>query len=219
MTELHIEIDKFPLEKALFCASLAHVKHAGFLSSDLSLTAQKIKEKKKLLHELALMYDIEVLLGFKIMYVPPQLIPDYTERLKEKGFDYICVHGENINDLVAEGTNFAALSANVDILCNAGLIDKNLLEYAQEKKTYFEFNVNPLYSSGNALLADAVKNHNIRACWGNTIQSETDFVHSLKRKQYAYACPSAQESDLIKKLNQDTAMFVQETIKQTRVYS
>ncbi len=212
MTELHIEIDNFSFEKALYSCSLAKVKSAGFLYSDISLTEKKIFETKKILKELALIYDIEIFLGFKISFVPPALIDEYTKRQREKSFDYICVDGENIYNNRPQGTNFAALNANVDILLNPGFIDDTLMEYAKEKKTAFEFNTHPKNTSANALLADyAVKDkyNELLILWGNTIQCEKDFIYSHYRSDCAKVSLKQKANDLIKKLNQDTNTFIQ----------
>ncbi len=218
MIELHIDIENFPLEKALYSASLAHVKCVGFLFSDSSLSGKKVTEIKNYIKELALIYDIEVFLGYKIAYVPPALIGEQANRQREKNFDFICVHGENIYDNIPHGTNLAALSADVDILLSPGIVDDNLLEYAKEKKTYLEFNLNPLYASGNTLLANNCCDE-ISLIWGNTIKSEKDFIYSLLRKQAVLACGknfNQPENDLIKKLNQDTFTFTQNIIRKSR---
>lgn len=208
MIELHIELGSLSLEKALYYAHLSKVKVAGFLCTDLSISNEKVKNLKQILNDLALIYDIEALLAFKIAHIPPALIPKYTDEMKAKGFDYICVHGENINEEIEQGTNLAAISANADILLNPGFVDKDLIKYAKEKNTFFEFNVNPYYSSANALLVDYSLKYDIPLIWGNTIQKEKDFIYSSKRIQHLNVCPNAKEQDLIKKLNQDTFNFV-----------
>ncbi len=211
MTEFHIEINaELSLEKALFYASCAHVKCVGLLYTSLS-TKEELKLLKKKAKEIALMYDIEAFIAFKIMHIPPALIPQYIDEARAIGYDYVAVHGENVNDIIEQGTNLAAISANADILLNAGIIDKKLIEYAKEKNTYLEFNTNPLYSSANALLAEAAIDNNCKLIWGNTIQKESDFVHSLKRNQYAALCPiyhkEIENFNLIDKINKDTLDF------------
>ncbi len=216
MTELHIEIDSFPFEKALYCASLAKVKYAGFLYSDLSLSKAKVQEVKKILREMALLYDIEVMLGAKLMHIPPQLIEDYINRQREKGYDYICVHGENIYDNIEAGTNLAAVSGGADLLLNPGFLDDNLIEYATEMKTAFEFNTHPLYASGNHLLAHYAKSSlgaKLNIVWGNTIKCEKDFIYSVYQRESAKISLKGYENDLIKKLKQDTFTLVQTRIK------
>ncbi len=218
MTELHIELNDFSLEKALYCASLSNVKRAGFLCSDLSITKDEVEEKKALLNNLALFYDIDAFLGFKIAYIAPALIESYAKKMREKAFDYICVHGENVFDKVpqAQGTNFAALNAEVDILLNPGVLDDKLIEFALEKNVCLEFNLNPLYSSANAMLSYYAKNSDIQVVCANTIQSEKDFVYSLKKEESVKICPYARENDLLKKLNQDTCNLIHKLTTRVR---
>ncbi len=213
MTELHIELKDMTSEKALYYASLAHVKKAGFLCSDVLMSKEQVAEKKESLQKLALFYDIDVFLGFKICFIPPALIESYAEQAREKGFDYICVHGENIYEHVPQGTNFAAVNAEVDVLLNAGIIDKKLIEFAEEKDIFFEFNLNPFYASANALLADYAQNHEIKLLLANSIESEKDFLYSMRAEESIKIYPQARNYDLIKKLNQDTSLFIQKLTK------
>ncbi len=213
MTELHIDLKYFSLEEALYYASLAQVKKAGFLCSDLTLSQAQVKEKKEILNSLALFYDIDAFLGFKLAYLPPALIGDYADKMREKSFDYICVHGEDIYDSVPQGTNFAAVNADVDILLNPGFVDSKLIDFAQEKNIFFEFNLNPTYASGNALLADYAKKSAIKLLYANSIEKKEDFFYSLKKEQSVKICPQSKDYDLIKKLNQDTCNFIHKLIK------
>ncbi len=213
MIEFHIEINSnLSLEKALFYSSCAHYKAVGLLYTNLFSSSEEVINIKKQAKELALMYDIEVFIGYKIMHIPPALIPQYADNMRTLGFDFIAVHGENINDIIEQGTNLAALNANADILLNAGIVDKNLLDYAKEKDTFLEFNVNPLYSSANALLAQAALDDDIKLIWGNTIQKESDFAYSLKRMQNLNLCPAFHINEnnfsLLDKLNKDTMSFM-----------
>ncbi len=215
MLELHIEINQnFSLEKACHFAQRAKIKGAGFLFSSLSMSKEEVSAIKNTLSTLALLHDFEAFLGAKIAYVPPALIAQYADDLREKGFDYICVHGENFHEDIAQGTNLAALSAKVDILLNPGKIDRKLLEYAQElskegSNTAFEFNVHPNYSSANTKLAYYAKEFDINLVWGNTIKEEKDILYSLTKNQYCDLFVNEAEHDLIKKLNQDTFELVQ----------
>lgn len=213
MIELHIELTHFSEEQALYMASLANIKQVGLLSTASINTQEEVRKKKDTLNKLALFYDIDVYLGYKIAYIPPALIESYADKARENGFDYVCVHGENIYENIPAGTNFSAISANVDILLNPGIVDEKLIDYAQEKNTFFEFNVNPHYSSGNALLAHFRQKYEISLIWGNTIEKEKDFIHSLRRNQHISLCPNSKEYDLLKKLNQDTFLCMQNISK------
>ncbi len=217
MVEFHIEINsQLNLEKAIFYASCAHNKNIGLLYNSLFTSKEEVLVIKKHAQEIALMYDIEVFIGYKISHIPPALIPQYAEKMRALGFDFIAVHGENVYDIIEQGTNLAALNADADILLNPGIVDKNLLAYAQEKNTFLEFNVNPLYASANSLLAEAAKDDAIKLIWGNTIQKESDFAHSLKRMQALALCPAYYLKDnninLLEKLNKDTMNFIQKIL-------
>ncbi len=215
MIELHIELNNnFSLEQAIHFAQRGKIKGAGFLVSSLSITKEEVKNMKEVLSSLSLFSDFEAFLGAKIAYVPPALISSYVNEMREKGFDYVCVHGENIFEDIAQGTNLAAISARADILLNPGKVDKQLFEYASElavggKKTAFEFNVNPLFSAANTKLACYAKEFDVPLVWGNTIKEDKDILYSLIKNQYAdlFLCDS--DYDLIKKLNHDTFNFIQ----------
>ncbi len=209
MIELHIELKQLTLEKALHSTALAKVKYVGLLLDDLTIDSVKVQEIRQLAQKFALFYDIEVFLGFQFIYTPPQLIVGLVEEVRGKGFDYIAVHGENIHSNIAKGTNLAALNADVDILFNAGIIDECLIEFAQTKSTAFEFNLNPYYAGANAQLVEYAIKYNFSMVWGNTIQTEKDFIYSLRKAENINLCPKAKELDLIKKLNEDTFSYIQ----------
>jgi histidinol phosphatase-like PHP family hydrolase len=83
-------------------------------------------------------FELEVLFGVEITHVPPKLIGRAVELALREGAEIVVVHGETISEPVKEGTNFAALNEEIDILAHPGLIDESSLELAAENGVSLE---------------------------------------------------------------------------------
>ncbi len=83
-------------------------------------------------------YDIEVLPGVEITYVPPKLIKDVVQKCKELGAKIIVVHGETVAETVPPETNLYAVQAGIDILAHPGHITKEEVLLAKQNNVCLE---------------------------------------------------------------------------------
>lgn len=88
--------------------------------------------------ELRRVMDIELFAGAEITHVPPPLLPGLVEYCRELGAEYIIVHGETISEPVREGTNAAAVGADIDIIAHPGLITLKEARVAASRGIFLE---------------------------------------------------------------------------------
>lgn len=88
----------------------------------------------KVVESLSGIIPITVLAGAEITHVPPALIPGMIKEARALGARIVVVHGETLVEPVAEGTNRAAIEGGADILAHPGLISREDLLLAAERK-------------------------------------------------------------------------------------
>jgi putative hydrolase len=96
---------------------------------------------------------ITVLAGAEITHVPPALIPEMIKEARALGAQIVVVHGETIVEPVAEGTNRAAIMGGADILAHPGLISREDLLLARDKRTTLEITGRKGHSLANGYVA------------------------------------------------------------------
>lgn len=87
---------------------------------------------------LSAQYDIDVLPGVEITYVPPKLIKDMSEKCRNLGAKIIVVHGETVAETVPTLTNHYAVCAGIDILAHPGHITKEDVLLAKQNNVCLE---------------------------------------------------------------------------------
>lgn len=65
-------------------------------------------------------YDILVLPGAELTYIPPKLIKAAADKCRKLGAEIIVVHGETVAGTVPPKTNICAVEACIDILAHPG---------------------------------------------------------------------------------------------------
>ncbi|MCK5534269.1 histidinol phosphate phosphatase domain-containing protein [bacterium] len=83
-------------------------------------------------------YEIEVLTGVELTYVPPSLISVLTRQARILGAEIVIVHGETTVEPVPPGTNRAGLLSNIDILAHPGKITAEDIELAVKNNVLLE---------------------------------------------------------------------------------
>ncbi|MDR1928884.1 MAG: histidinol phosphate phosphatase domain-containing protein [Endomicrobium sp.] len=69
-------------------------------------------------------YDILVLPGVELTYVPPELIASTASKCRKLGAMVILVHGETVAEHVPLGTNMHAVTSDIDILAHPGYLSE-----------------------------------------------------------------------------------------------
>jgi histidinol phosphatase-like PHP family hydrolase len=89
--------------------------------SNMDFVIPKIVKAAKMLTE---NYDILVLPGAELTYIPPKLIKSAVAECRNLGAKIIVVHGETVAETVPLETNLYAVNAGIDILAHPGHLSK-----------------------------------------------------------------------------------------------
>jgi putative hydrolase len=81
---------------------------------------------------------LRIIAGAEVTHVPPPMIGDLVEQIRDWGAKLVLVHGETVVEPVAKGTNRAGLESGIDILAHPGLISEEEAELAAERGVYLE---------------------------------------------------------------------------------
>ncbi len=92
---------------------------------------------------------ITALAGVEITHVPPSQIQELVASCREKGAEYVIVHGETPSEPVMKGTNRAAIMASADILAHPGFISEEDVALAAEKGVFLELSGKPQHMTAN----------------------------------------------------------------------
>jgi len=96
---------------------------------------------------------VKVIPGVEITHVPPSQIAAIAAKARSAGAKIVIVHGETIVEPVAQGTNSAALDADIDILAHPGLISREDVITAKEKGIFLEISARKGHSLTNGHVA------------------------------------------------------------------
>ncbi len=108
--------------------ALAITDHGDF--SNLDLIIPRLVQTARSLSE---GHGLTVVAGIELTHVPPTQIAEAAVKARELGAGVVLVHGETIVEPVPEGTNLAALQADVDILAHPGLVTDEEVILAAER--------------------------------------------------------------------------------------
>ncbi|MDY6824772.1 MAG: histidinol phosphate phosphatase domain-containing protein [Thermodesulfobacteriota bacterium] len=108
-------------------------------------------------NELNRVLEITVIPGIEITHVHPSLIADTAKRAREFGARIVVVHGETLAEPVMEGTNIAAISAEVDVLAHPGLISKEEVKTAAKNNVLLEISARKGHCLANGHVAALAK--------------------------------------------------------------
>lgn len=123
--------------------------HVDFSNMDF-IIPRIVKVSKSLARE----YEIRVIPGAELTYIPPRLIDQAVSLVKKLGAKIVLVHGETVVEPVPKGTNRAAIEAKADILAHPGMISKDEVKLARVNKVYLELTTRPGHSKTNKHVAN-----------------------------------------------------------------
>ncbi|MDR3330733.1 MAG: histidinol phosphate phosphatase domain-containing protein [Endomicrobium sp.] len=83
-------------------------------------------------------YDILVLPGAELTYIPPKLINTVAKECRNLGARIIVVHGESVVETVPPETNYYAVNAKIDILAHPGHLSENEANIAAKNDVKIE---------------------------------------------------------------------------------
>ncbi len=127
---------------------------------DYSNIEQVINGALKACSELTERYDIEVVAGVELTYIPPSDIGRMTEKARKLGAEIVIVHGETTAENVPAGTNISAIRACCDILAHPGFLEPLHAKEAAERDVFIELTTRPGHRDGNLQVStEAIKNN------------------------------------------------------------
>ncbi|MCX5777925.1 MAG: histidinol phosphate phosphatase domain-containing protein [Elusimicrobia bacterium] len=124
---------------------------------DFSTIDYIIPRIKKITAQLSRAYDIRVLAGIEITYVPPPLIAKAVQMCRKLGADIVVVHGETPAETVPPGTNHAAIMACADIIAHPGHITADDVLLARKNNVCLEITTRRGHKAGNPHVARLAK--------------------------------------------------------------
>lgn len=125
-------------------------------------------------------YDIKVLPGVEITYVPPKLIADIVEKCKKLGAKIIVVHGETVAETVPPETNHYALQAGIDILAHPGHITKEDVLLAKENNVCLEITTRKGHNATNKEVATLAVQCGAKLVLNTDSHTPDDLMDSVK---------------------------------------
>lgn len=98
-------------------------------------------------------WGLTVVPGIELTHLPPAAIADAAREARALGARLVVCHGETLTEPVAEGTNRAALEADIDILAHPGLIIEEDVQLAAERGICLELTTRRGHSLSNGHVA------------------------------------------------------------------
>ncbi|MCL2144979.1 MAG: histidinol phosphate phosphatase domain-containing protein [Endomicrobia bacterium] len=129
-------------------AAMALTDHVDF--SNIDFIIPRIVKVSKMLSE---NYDLLVLPGVEITYVPPKLIKEAAAECRKLGAKVIVAHGETTAETVPPETNIYAVEAGIDILAHPGHITKKEAETAAKNNVKLEITTRKGHNAANREVA------------------------------------------------------------------
>ncbi len=138
--------------------------------------------------ELNKVMDIKVIAGIELTHVPPKLISNLAIKARKLGAEFISVHGETIVEPVKEGTNSAALYADIDILSHPGLITEEEVLLAKENGICLEITTRKGHSLTNGHVAKLAKKVGAKMVINTDTHTPSDLVDSNSALKVVKGC-------------------------------
>ncbi|MDR2676581.1 MAG: histidinol phosphate phosphatase domain-containing protein [Endomicrobium sp.] len=136
------------------------VKYNGYVAvaitdhvdySNMELIIPGVVKAAKILME---NYDILVLPGVELTYIPPKLIKYIVIECRNLGSKVVVVHGETVSETVPVGTNICAIRACVDILAHPGYLSEDEAILAAENNVKIEITTRRGHNVTNKKIAE-----------------------------------------------------------------
>lgn len=155
-------------------SAIALTDHADFSNMDFNIP--RIVKVSKMLSE---SYDIIVLPGAELTYVPPKLISKAAEECRKLGAQVILVHGETTAETVPPETNIYALNADIDILAHPGHLSDKEAELAAKNNIKIEITTRRGHNRTNKEVASAALKANAKL----VLNTDTHMPENLLTKE------------------------------------
>lgn len=151
--------------------ALAITDHADLSNMDL-IVPRMVKVCRQLRED----GGVWVIPGIELTHVPPRYIGELAAEGRRLGAEIIVVHGETIVEPVMEGTNLAAVMADIDILAHPGLVTDEVARLAAEKGICFEITARKGHSLTNGHVAECAGKNGVSLVLNTDSHAPGDLV-------------------------------------------
>ncbi len=138
--------------------------------------------------ELTSRYDIEVIAGVELTYIPPADIGRMTDEARKLGAEIVVVHGETTAENVPAGTNISAIRAGCDILAHPGVLEPDQAKEAAERNVFIELTTRAGHRDGNAQVASESIKENCRLIINTDCHGPQDIMNMQKFRGVLEQC-------------------------------
>lgn len=125
-------------------------------------------------------YDIRVIAGVEITYVPPKLIKDMVSKCRLLGAKIVVVHGETVAETVPSGTNHYAVQAGIDVLAHPGHITNEDVIIAKNNNVCLEITTRNGHNATNKEVADLALQNGAKLVFDTDSHSPEDLMDNFK---------------------------------------
>lgn len=144
--------------------------------ADLSNIDMIVPRVAKVSGELSRAWEIKVIPGIELTHVPPSEIAGLAKEARGLGAKLVLCHGETIVEPVPPGTNYAALSSDIDILTHPGLITLDDARLAADRGICLEITARKGHSLTNGHVARMAKAAGARLIINTDAHSPSDLI-------------------------------------------
>ncbi|MDY6848904.1 MAG: histidinol phosphate phosphatase domain-containing protein [Geoalkalibacter sp.] len=130
-------------------------------------------------------WGIKVIPGIELTHIPPEQIAAAAIRARELGARIVVCHGETLVEPVAEGTNAAALAADIDILSHPGLIRDEDVELAAARGVCLEITTRKGHSLTNGHVVQLARKYQAKLVVNNDAHAPGDLVSAEMARNVA----------------------------------
>jgi len=143
--------------------------------------------------ELGEAWGIAVLPGIELTHIPPGMIAEAAREARALGARIVVCHGETIVEPVAEGTNIAALAADIDILSHPGLITAEEASLAARRGVCLEITTRKGHSLTNGHVVRMALAAGARLVVNNDAHAPGDLVSPEMARKIALGAGLSEE--------------------------
>jgi len=158
--------------------AIALTDHGDFSTIDFV-----IPRIKRIAAELGRHYQLTVIPGIEITYVPPALIAKAVKAARKLGANIVVVHGETPAETVPPWTNRAAILSGADILAHPGHITEEEVKLARQKGIALEVTTRSGHNKTNRHVAQLAKKCGAKLVLDTDTHAPGNLLDAAKIKQ------------------------------------
>ncbi|MFH1414830.1 MAG: histidinol phosphate phosphatase domain-containing protein [Elusimicrobiota bacterium] len=169
--------------KLMECEAVAITDHVDY--SNLEFVLGSIKKAAAKLRKY---YEIEVVTGVELTYIPPVDIESMVNEARQNGAEIVVVHGETSAEEVPKGTNLAAVKAKCDILAHPGHLSEREAEIAKSNNVCIELTTRNGHRNTNNEVYIAAKKKGCKIVLNTDTHSPADLIEEYTVKKILHLC-------------------------------